>query len=276
MRYLSHRQMNPSESGVLVKAICGVIACLLILPMVVVVGLALNESSYLQFPPKGLSLDALHSVADSGEWRRAFEQSVKVAILSAPLATLLGLAAAVGLRRVIRFRRLLQTLLILPLVVPLISTSLAVYPIYSDFNLLGTTHGLILAHSMVALPFAYLTLSSALATLDPQLERAAASLGANWFAVLRRVIVPSVAPAIFAALAISVAVSFDEVVVTLYISDPATRTVPVLVWASLRDSLGTEIAAAALLIVVVNLVIMAIAVVTSRWAMRRRGGGGLV
>lgn len=267
----SRRLRVPHESGLAVKAIAWTVAALLVLPMIVVVGLALNESRYLTFPPDSISLSALESVVTSREWRRAFTESITVAAFAAPLATVLATAAALAIRR-LRHRRLLQTMMILPMIVPTIVTALAVYPVFIDLGLVGTTTGLVFAHTTIALPFAFLTMWASVSILDPQYERAAASLGANWPRRLVRVTLPMIWPAILASLIVAAAVSFDEIVVSLFVSSPLTRTVPVVLWSYLRENLGPEVAAASLLIVVVNLTIMGGAALLGRWGVRRRMG----
>lgn len=272
MNGLGTRRLRvPHESGIAVKAISWTVAALLVLPMIVVVGLALNESRYLTFPPDSISLSALESVVSSREWRRAFTESITVAAFAAPLATALATAAALAIRR-LRRRRLLQTMMILPMIVPSIVTALAIYPVFIDLGLVGTTTGLVLAHTTIALPFAFLTMWASVSVLDPQYERAAASLGASWSRSLVRVTLPMISPAIVASLVVAAAVSFDEIVLSLFVSSPLTRTVPVVLWSYLRENLGPEVAAASLLIVLINLTIMAAAALIGRWGVRRRMG----
>ena len=268
-RFGDTSQLSPAESGILGKLTAWLIAAGLIVPIVVVIGLAFAGGLYLEFPPDLLSLDPLQEVISSSEWRRAFTQSVLAAAFAAPLATALATAAALGVRRT-RHGRLIQTVMILPLIVPLIVTALAIYPVFSDFGLVGRTQGIVFAHALIALPFAFLTVYASVRGLDPQLERAAASLGASWFQTLARVTLPLMLPAIIASLIVSLAVSFDEVVLSLYVSSPRTRTVPILVFARLREDLSPEVAAAALLIVCVNIGIMVAATVAARVAIERR------
>lgn len=269
---LARRRMNPAESGIAVRVVCWVITLVLILPMIVVIGLALNKSRYLQFPPDAISFTSLETVFNSSEWRRAFQESIIVALFVAPLATSLGTIAALGIRRM-RFARFAQTVMIMPMIVPLIVTALAIYPIFSDLGLIGTTAGLVVAHTLVALPFAFLTVWASLVGVDSRLEQAASSLGAGWTQVLRRVTLPLIAPAIVASLVVTLAVSFDEIVLSLFVSSPANRTVPVLLWSFLRENLSPEVAAASLFVVIINLAIMLGSVLLARWAVRRRVSG---
>jgi putative spermidine/putrescine transport system permease protein len=267
-----HGRMAPEESGAVARAIAWATAALLVLPMVVVIALAVNGSQYVQFqlPPDDVSLKWLREVADSPLWRSALLQSVKVALLSAVLATALGTACALGIRNS-RYAGVVQTLMLLPLIVPLIVTALAIYPLWVDLGLLGTTAGLVIGHTVVAMPFAFLTVWSSVGTLDRELEKAAASLGAGSWQVLRRVTLPLIAPALMASVIVAAAMSFDEIIVSLFIASPQTQTMPVVLWSHLRENLDPTVAAASVFMAAVNLVILFVGMGVGRWAVRRRG-----
>lgn len=265
------RQVAPEESGFVSRTIAGVTAIVLVVPMIVVVGLSINGSEYVQFqlPPDEFSLKWLDEVAQSELWRQALWQSIKVAVCAATLATILATATALSIRTS-RFARLIQTLMLLPLIVPLIVTALAIYPLWVDLGLLGSTLGLVLAHTVVAVPFAFLTVWSSVGSLDRGLEQAAASLGAGKWQILRRITLPLIAPAIVASLIVSAAMSFDEIIVSLFIASPSTQTVPVVLWSHLRENLSPTVAAASVFMAAINLAILVLGILASRWAVRRR------
>lgn len=267
-------QIVPEESGIVARAIAWGMAALLVVPLVVVIDLAINGSQYVQFhfPPKDISLKWLSEVAQSDLWRSALAQSVKVALLSAALATILGTAAALGIRTS-RYARVLQTVMLLPLIVPLIVTALAIYPLWVDLGLLGTTAGLVIGHTVVTVPFTFLTVWSSVGALDPAVEKAAASLGAGWWQVLRRVTLPLIAPALAASFIIAAAMSFDEIVVSLFLASPETQTVPVVLWSHLRENLDPTVAAASLFMAAINIGILIVGMLVARWSVKRRVAG---
>lgn len=263
------QRLVPVESSIIIKLTASVLGLILLVPLIIVLGLAINGSRYLSFPPTELSLRWLSEVWNSQVWRNAFRQSLTVAMFAAPLATFLATCAALAIRH-LRFARAVQTFMLLPLIVPLIVTALAIYPVFLQLRLLGTTTGLVLGHTVIALPFAFLTVWGSISVLDPQFERAAESLGANWFRRLTKVTIPLILPAIFASTIVSAAVSFDEIVISLFVAEPKTRTVPVLLWSHLRENLGPTLAAASLFIAVINVTIMAAAIAAGKRAMKTR------
>jgi len=240
----------------------------MLVPIVVVIGLGINSSPYLNFPPSGLSSYWLGIVATSSDWRDAFQHSVILSSSSSVLSVSLATCAALGIRDS-RWPRLWQTLMLLPLIVPSVVIALALYPFYVNVNLIGTMPGLAFAHTLISFPYAFLTLWGAIYVLDPNLERAAASLGANRWTVIRRITIPLLIPAIAAALVIAAVVSFDEIVLTLFLSSPQTVTIPVRLWSFVRENLGPELAAASLLVVLINITIMIVALLVGQWAVRR-------
>jgi putative spermidine/putrescine transport system permease protein len=262
-------RLRPEESSYMGSVLAWAIGVAMIFPLFIVAGLSLNETQFLEFPPKSLSLDWFDEVVNDPTWQDALRQSLVVAAVSAPIATALGAAAAIGIRNS-RLANVFRILILLPLVVPVIVVALAIYPVFVDLNVVGSTEGLILGHALVALPYGFSVIWAAVATLDPRYERAAASLGAGPFTVLRRVTLPLIAPAILASLIVCVAVSFDEVVVSLYLSAPDTKTAPVVLWSNVRENLSPAVAAASVLIAALNLLILGAGVYLARWASRRR------
>ncbi len=271
MRLLRRHPVVPEETGFVPRVIAGVTAIVLVVPMIVVAGLSVNGSEYVQFqlPPDDISLRWLDEVAHSPLWRSALWQSMKVAVAAASVATILATATALSIRGS-RFTRVVQTLMLLPLIVPLIVTALAIYPLWVKLGLLGSTLGLVLAHTIVTIPFAFLTVWSSVGGLDRGLEQAATSLGAGRWQVLRRITLPIIAPAIVASMIVSAAMSFDEIVISLFIASPSTQTFPVVLWSHLRENLSPALAAASVFMAAINIAILVIGIVASRWAVKRR------
>jgi putative spermidine/putrescine transport system permease protein len=200
-----------------------------VVPVIVVIVMAFNSSNFLGFPVRGFSTRWFGDVLRDSEWRTAFRTSVIIASSAAPLATILGTLAALGIRRR-RFEGAFRVVFLLPLIVPVVVTALAMYPFYVRVGLIGSTAGLVLVHAMLALPFTFIVVWGATHNLDVRLEQAASSLGANRFAVYTRVLLPLLWPAIVAALAVAAVASFDETVATLFLSSATDRTVPVVIW----------------------------------------------
>lgn len=247
----------PEESGPLTKVVATSVVVLVLLPLLVVAAMSLNDSRFLNFPPTGFSLEWYRDLVDDPRWAAAFRQSTITAVCSALLAATLATAAAVGLRDV-RYRRAVEAFLLLPLIVPTIVVALMLYPLYVDLRLLGSTAGLVLAHTMLALPYAYLVINGAAQAQDRRVELAAASLGATPWQVLTRVTAPMLLPAIIAGAVVSAVVSFDEVIVSLFVTSPDTRTVPVVMWSFVREEIRPTVAAASVAVMLANLALLTV------------------
>ena len=142
---------------------------------------------------------------------------------------------------------LVFAILMLPLVVPAIITAAALYGVYAGLGLNGTITGLVIGHTVLITPYVIATVGAALRTLDPMLENAAATLGAPPWAGFRRITLPLILPSILSGLLFAMVISFDELLVSLFVSTARTRTVPVLMWSNLRGDFDPTIAAIATL-----------------------------
>jgi putative spermidine/putrescine transport system permease protein len=265
------RLQLPGEAGWLSHCWSVVVALYVLVPVAMVVVMAFNDGQFLMFPPDGWSLRWFDSVLNARRWRNAFASTLQLAACSSIIATMLALSAALGLRRLDR-PAFLQSVVMLPLIVPMIVTSFALVPFYDRLGLLGSTLGLVIVHALIALPFAFSAVWDSVRRLDPQLERAAQSLGASWTYSLRRVTLPLLRPAVVTALIVSSVISFDEVVATLYLAHPTNRTVPIEIWLGLSEDFSPRAAAASVLVMLLNLAVLGAGIGVNRCILARRKG----
>jgi putative spermidine/putrescine transport system permease protein len=229
-------------------AVCALVAVYLLAPLAVVVTVAFSAGQFLRFPPPGFSLQWFANLFADPDWTASLAVSLAVTAPAALLATAIGTAAAYAL---LRFRlpgaSLLGGALMLPLVVPSIITAAALYAAYRPLGLNGTVAGLIAAHTVLVLPYVLATVGAALRTIDRRFEDAAATMGAPPFTAFRRVTLPLLAPAVLSALLFAAVVSFDELIVSLFISTARTRPVAVQMWSNVRGDFDPTVAAVATL-----------------------------
>lgn len=229
-------------------AVCTLMALYLIAPLVIVVIISFSAASFLQFPPPGLSLRWYENLFSDPAWTDSLKVSLQILVPSASLATLLGTAAAYALvRGRVPGAAAINALLMLPIVVPGIITAAALFGVYRGLGLNGSLTGLIIGHVIITIPYVVATVSSALRTMDPRLEDAAATLGAPPFAAFRRVTLPLLAPAILSGLLFAAVASFDELIVSLFVSSARVRPVAVQMWSNIRGDMDPTIAAIATL-----------------------------
>jgi putative spermidine/putrescine transport system permease protein len=238
----------------------------LVLPVLVVVPLSFSDSLYLDFPPRGFSLQWYERLLGSEEWTGALWTSLRVGVLATLIATALGTAAALALARS-RFRgkALLVGFLVSPMIVPVVVLAIALYAVYARLGLAGAYAGLVLAHAALGLPFVIVTVSATLTRVDPRLEQAALSLGATPWRTFRHVLLPLVRPGVITGALLAFITSWDEVVVALFVGGTRTTTLPRRMWEGLRSEIDPTLAAASTLLVAVSLALM----VAVAWLRRR-------
>ena len=223
----------------------------LVLPVFIIIPISFSSSQYLTFPPKGFSLQWYQNFFTDFEWTEALFRSLKVGLLSTLVALVLGIMAAEGLARCkIPGKKILEEIFMLPMIVPAIIIAIALYRFESTLSFSGTIFGLVMAHSLLALPFVITTVLSRLVSIDPNLENAALNLGANRLTAFFRVTFPIIRPAIISASLFAFAISFDELVVTLFIAGISSQTLPLRIWEDIRTQLDPTITAIASILIV--------------------------
>jgi putative spermidine/putrescine transport system permease protein len=241
----------------LLIAYATLVIAFLIAPILAIVPLSFNAGSFLAYPLDGLSLRWYAEVLTTEKWLRALRNSLIIAVPATALALMLGTLAAVGLSQArIRGKAAITALLISPMIVPVIITAVGMYFFFAPLGLVNNFAGLILAHAALGAPFVFITVSATLATFDPSLVRAAASLGAPPLTVFARVVMPLIAPGLISGGLFAFATSFDEVIVVLFIGGPGQRTLPREIFDGIREHVTPAITAVATLLIVLAIVLM--------------------
>ena len=221
----------------------------LILPSIIVVPMAFTSGRILEFPPRGFGVAAFVDLFGDSNWMDSGVTSIKVAFLVVILATIAATGAALALREVrLRERNLFVALILTPMVIPVVVLALSDYQALDRYGLLGSWIGIALVHSVIATPYAFLTIQASLSGLDKALIRSARSLGAGHVAVFRYVYMPIMAPGILAGALFAFTVSFDETVIALFLAGPTATTLPVQMFTAIQWSLSPKIAAVSVLL----------------------------
>ena len=232
------------------RAVCIGVLLFLLLPILVIIPLSFSSSSFLAYPMPGWSLQWYDNLFNSSDWGRAARNSFIVAPLASLLATVLGTLAAVGLAR-IQFwgKGLLMSLLIAPMVVPIVVVGVSTYLFFAKIGLADTYLGLILVHAALGAPFVLTTVLATLQSFNDNLVRASLSLGATPLSTFFRITLPIIAPGVISGALFAFATSFDEVVVTLFIAGPTQVTLPRQMFTGIRENISPTIAAVATLLI---------------------------
>ena len=261
---------------------CGLVLFFLVAPLVVVIPLSFTNSVFLQFIPemKIFSFDTWSfnfdgygtrwykellgiCTANSGttvctdRWMIGIKNSALIAVFATFFASVLGTLAALGLsNRHMPFNRLIMALMISPMIVPLIITAAGMFFFFAKVNLVATLPGLIIAHTILGIPFVVITVTASLAGFDNNLLRAGATLGGSPLTNFLKIQAPLIAPGVISGALFAFITSFDEVVIVLFVGGPEQYTLPRQMWSGIRNEISPTILAAATILVIFSILLL--------------------
>ncbi|MDH2329197.1 ABC transporter permease [Cereibacter sp. SYSU M97828] len=226
-------------------------------PLVVVVWVSFTPASILTLPTTEFSLRWFWAILDDRQFTSAFGRSLWLGLMAASLAVLLAIPAAVAMHRY-RFpgRGALVGFFLSPLVIPHVVLGVAFLRFFSQAGLSGSFYAVAGAHVLVIFPYALRLVLASMASMNPMLERAAYSLGATRYDVVRRIMLPAVLPGIAGGWIISFIQSFDEVTMTVFIASPSQTTLPVRMYHYIEESIDPLVASVSTVVIVGTFLLM--------------------
>jgi len=273
-------------------AFCGFVLFFLVAPLVVVIPLSFTSTPFLSFTPEMLSLDPEGfsvrwykglfgmcgdiedniSTMCTNKWMTGAQKSLIIAVVATVLATVIGTLAALGLSSDhMPARRLIMALMISPLIVPLIITASGMAFFFATINLTATWAGIILAHTILGLPFVVITVTSTLVGFDKSLMRAGANLGGTPAYNFFKIQMPLIAPGMISGALFAFITSFDEIVIILFVGGPQQHTLPLQMWSGIRQEISPTILSAATILVLFSIVLLTTLEMLRRRSERLRG-----
>ena len=259
--------MSGRALAVLGRLYLGLILVFLYAPILVMAAMSFNASEFYQLPFH-FSTEWYRRMAGNHEILAASARSLGIAVVVMWVATILGTMASIAIFRYeFRGKRLLLALLFPPIAIPWLITGTAMLIFFYGIGIGRGTPAVVIGHVALALPYVIVVVSARLAGFDPVLEEAARALGASPWQVTRRVTLPFIAPAVVGGALFAFAVSFDQFVVSYFLSAPGDATLPVLIYTSIRKGFTPEINAISTLIILVSMALMLVV------ARRARFGG---
>lgn len=239
-------------------AFTALVLLFLMAPLVVVFPMSLSSSAYLQFPPPGWSLRWYAQYLSDSTWIDATYRSIKIALATTVLATVLGTALSFSLVRG-RYpgKEFVNQISIMPLVIPVIIYSIAVYGWFGKLQLIGHWEGIVLGHTVHAIPFVVIIMTAALRTFDTAQEHAAMSLGASRARAIWHVTLPQIRPSLVSAAFLAFISSFDELVVAMFLGG-SNMTLPKKMFDNIMNEIDPTIAAVSVIQVVLVTVVLVV------------------
>lgn len=247
----------------------------MLVPLAIVVPTSWTAGQLLEFPPKGFSLQWYETALSDTTWTDPFRVSLLVSLQSSVLATLLGTATALGMRRLVQGRgsRLMRSVFILPLAIPYVSYALGMYQMFLKLPgaLADTTLPLVLAQATATFPLVYVVVAGALATIDPRLSQAASTLGARWPTILWKIELPLIRVAIVGAWVFAFAVCFDEATLAIFLSPVDQVTLAQQLYREASESIAPTLSAVSTMITMLAIVVLGIGSLIMRRVSARGG-----
>jgi putative spermidine/putrescine transport system permease protein len=254
------------------RVLCAAVLLFLIAPILVIMPLSFNAEPYFSYPMPGLSLRWYEDFFTNDRWVLALKTSIIVAAFTTVIATSLGTLAALGLSRAsFPARTSIMSVLISPMIVPVIISALGMYFFYTPIGLTNSLPGLTLAHTALATPFVVIVVTATLTGFDYSLARAGASLGADPIRVFRKVTLPLILPGVISGALFAFVTSFDEVVVVVFLAGPEQRTLPKQMFSGIREDISPTITAAASMLILFAVVMLTTVELLRRRSERLRG-----
>jgi spermidine/putrescine transport system permease protein len=234
----------------------GAVLAFLYLPIAVMILMGFNRSELYELPFV-FDLVWFKALAQNERLLRASWNSVWIAAANAVIATALGTLTAYAFARYqFRGKRALQLMLFPPITIPwlIIGTAMLIFFFWTGIG--RGLHAILLGHVALSLPYVIVVIGARFASFGPELEEAAASLGATPRQAFFRVTVPVIAPGLIAAALFAFAVSFDQFVISYFLAAPGTSTLPVEIYTAIRKGFTPEINAVSAVIILVSMGLM--------------------
>jgi putative spermidine/putrescine transport system permease protein len=244
-------------AGPVLTGLATAVYVLLLAPVVVVIFISFSADSFIVFPPSGYSLRWYERLFSNEALMRGLRLSLVLAIIVTALSLLVGLPAAYAIARdKVPAARAFKAFFLAPLLLPTLVLGLAMLMALQPWRLTATLTGLALGHMVVTVPFVIRLMVTTFSTLPEEVEAAAASLGATPWRVFRRVTLPLALPGLGASAFLAFLLSFDETVISLFLSGPRASTLPVEMVRYVEGRTDPLIAALSVLLVAGTLIIV--------------------
>lgn len=249
---MSARRFDPGRAAYF--TLNAAILSFLLAPILIVVVFAVNPTPYISFPPVGVTGKWFEKFFASEDFMNSLWLSLQVAVAVLVLSTVVGGACALALvRGRLPGARVLTAFFMSPLMLPAILTGLALFQVYLLSGIGRPVWGLVMGHTLVAVPYVLRTTLAVLHNFDRRIEEAASVLGANPTRVFFEVTLPLIRPGVIAGGIFAFIVSFDQFPISLFLVQPKNETLPVVLFNYMKFDLDGAIAAASMVSILIAL-----------------------
>lgn len=231
----------------------------LLLPLLVVFVTSFQQGSLLQFPPSGYSLEWYRRFFTSERWLGSVVDSLVIGVGASLLSTVLGIAGALAVQRSdSRWARLLPTVVLMPLLIPPVVLGLTFLIYFETVGISNDYVQVVLAHTLWATPLSFFIMQSVFARFDWSLREAGLDLGARPRQAFTSVVLPNVKSGVLISALVTFIVSLQEFIMALYLTGFGTKTIPVLAWNQLSQSLTPMVSVVSTFLVLASVLAVAL------------------
>lgn len=235
-----------------------IVVAFLLAPLIVIVGGSVTEKPYVNFPPTGFTLQWYRQLMERGDFLQSFIDSLLLALACTVVASVIGVMAALGLRRAtFAGRQAFEAFVMSPLVLPTVISGVALLQFYFLVSMDLPFIGLLIGHVLITIPYVVRTVGGGLLGLDPAIEEAAESLGAHPLSILRKVTLPGIAPSLIASTIFVFITSFDQVTISIFLSSAERVPLPIRIYNYIDYSIDPMVAAVSTLLILFAFVVIA-------------------
>ncbi|MFB9981301.1 ABC transporter permease [Mesorhizobium kowhaii] len=265
------RSIQTSMGYRITLAAAWLLASFMVLPIFITLPASLTPNDYLSLTtPDTWTLVQYEKFFDPGQrWLSPLLQSFLIAVGSTALSVSVGTACAIGIWRIGgRWGQWALLLVLMPLIVPVVALAIGSYKVWVQLGLFDSYLGVMIAHSIQTMPLVILAVLASLTSIDLVLERAVLSLGGNAWTFMRRVLLPSIRPGIYSSAALAFLLSWDELVMTIFVSGRSIVTLPKRMWEAIRTATDPVVAVAASVMIIVTIALVIASIISDRHASR--------
>lgn len=246
-----------SKNGPLALAFNALVIAFMLAPLLIVCVVAFTPENTLTLPTTHFSLRWFKAVFAHADFVQSFWNSLRLALYSATIATLIAIPAGLAITRYdFAGRAFLNGLFLSPLIIPHLVLGVALLRMFALIGVTGSFSWLVLAHVVIITPYALRLIIAAVVGFDRSVEQAALSLGASQSTVFRRVTLPMILPGVTGGWLLAFINSFDEVTMSIFVTAPSTVTLPVRMYMYATESIDPLMAAVSALMVGLTVFVM--------------------
>ncbi|OKO78836.1 spermidine/putrescine ABC transporter permease [Bradyrhizobium sp. NAS96.2] len=260
------RDSHARRYRILGDALAVAVYLFLLAPILVTIPMAFGSTNALSFPPTSYSLDLFRIFFSSPSWLEPLFQSIEVALGATMVVMLTGVPAGYWIaRHEFVGKALITGIIMSPIVIPTVVTGLGLYLYFSYLRINSTTLSLVLGHVAYTLPYVILMIMAGVHKLDRNLEFGAELMGAGLIRMFLTVVVPQLVPSLVSAALFAFLLSFDEVIISWFLTGSNTVTLPVRMFSALEWEVSPVIAAVSTFLTAVSLVVCIVAIRLKKW-----------